>query len=230
MPVAIIGAGAVGATLGQAWLEHGQDVIWGVRNPADPKYAALAKERVKAPAEAVKEAEIVVIATPWSATQAAVKSLGSLAGKIVIDCTNPLGMGPDELQLVLGFDTSAGEQVASWAPDAFVFKTLNTTGSGNMAKAAEYPVKPLMLVAGDDAARKPLVMELGWHARLRAGRCRPVEERAAPGAVRHGLDRPGDEARPWPRLRLRAGEDEVRSIRRAPVTCFKGVSDMLDHA
>ena len=120
MPVAIIGAGAVGATLGQAWLKHGQDVIWGVRNPADPKYAALAKERVKAPAEAVKEAEIVVIATPWSATQAAVKSLGSLAGKIVIDCTNPLGMGPDQLQLVLGFDTSAGEQVASWAPDAFV--------------------------------------------------------------------------------------------------------------
>jgi predicted dinucleotide-binding enzyme len=128
-------------------VENGQDVIWGLRNPADPKYAALAKERVKAPAEAVKEAEIVVIATPWSATQAVVKSLGSLAGKIVIDCTNPLGMGPDGLQLVLGFDTSAGEQVASWAPDAFVFKTLNTTGASNMARAAEYPVKPLMLAA-----------------------------------------------------------------------------------
>ena len=105
MPIAIIGAGAVGATLGQAWLDHGQDVIWGLRNPADPKYASLAKERLKAPAEAAKEAEIVVIATPWSATQAAVKSLGSLVGKIVIDCTNPLGMGPDGLQLVLGFDT-----------------------------------------------------------------------------------------------------------------------------
>ena len=97
MPIAIIGAGAVGATLGQAWLDHGQDVIWGLRNPADPKYAALAKERLKAPAEAVKEAEIVVIATPWSATQAAMKSLGSLAGKIVIDCTNPLGVDPDGL-------------------------------------------------------------------------------------------------------------------------------------
>ena len=95
MSIAIIGAGAVGATLGQAWLDHGQDVIWGLRNPADPKHASLAKERLKAPAEAAKEAEIVVIATPWSATQAAVKSLGSLVGKIVIDCTNPLGMGPD---------------------------------------------------------------------------------------------------------------------------------------
>ena len=66
MRIAIIGAGSVGATLGRAWIKHGEDVIWGLRNPADPKYAALAKERVKAPAEAVKEAEIAVIATPWS--------------------------------------------------------------------------------------------------------------------------------------------------------------------
>ena len=39
MRIAIIGAGSVGATLGQAWLKHGEDVIWGLRNPADPKYA-----------------------------------------------------------------------------------------------------------------------------------------------------------------------------------------------
>jgi len=160
MRIAIIGAGSVGATLGRAWIERGEDVIWGLRNPADPKHAALPKDRVKAPAEAVRAAEVVVIATPWSAAEAAVKSLGSLAGKTVIDCMNPLGMGNDGLQLVLGFDTSAGEQVARWAPGAFVFKTLNTTGAGNMAKAADYPVKPLMLVAGDDAGRKRQVMEL----------------------------------------------------------------------
>jgi hypothetical protein len=160
MRIAIIGAGSVGATLGRAWIEHGEDVIWGLRNPVDPKYAALPKERVKTPAEAIAQAETVVIATPWSATEAAIKSLGSLAGKIVIDCTNPLGMGPDGLQLVLGFDNSAGEQVASWAPGASIFKTLNTTGAGNMAKAADYPIKPVMLVAGDDAVRKPVVMEL----------------------------------------------------------------------
>jgi 8-hydroxy-5-deazaflavin:NADPH oxidoreductase len=160
MRIAIIGAGSVGGTLGQAWLKHGEEVVWGLRNAADPKYGALPKKRVKAPAEAVEESEIVVIATPWSATEAAVKSLGSLADKIVIDCTNPLGMGPDGLQLVLGFDTSAGEQVASWAPGAFVFKSLNTTGATNMGNAADYPVKPLMLVAGDNEAKKPVVMEL----------------------------------------------------------------------
>src|SRR5262249_15643314 len=160
MRIAIIGAGSVGATGGGAEKKQGDDVMWELRNPADPKYASLPKERVKAPAEAVKQAEVVVIATPWSAAEAAIKSLGSLAGKIVIDCMNPLGMGPDGLQLVLGFNTSAGEQVASWTPGASVFKTLNTTGAGNMAKAADYPVKPMMLVAGDDAGKKPQVMEL----------------------------------------------------------------------
>jgi 8-hydroxy-5-deazaflavin:NADPH oxidoreductase len=160
MRIAIIGAGSVGTALGQSWIKRGQDVTWGLRNPADPKYAALPKERLKLPAEAAKAAEVVVIATPWPATEAAVKSLGNLAGKIVIDCTNPLGMGPDGIGLVLGFDTSAGERVAGWAPGAAVFKTLNTTGANNMAKAADYKVKPVMPVAGDDAANKPVVMEL----------------------------------------------------------------------
>ena len=131
-----------------------------VRGDVASLYGRFQCRLIRGGALLVKEAEIVVIATPWSATQAAVKSLGSLAGKIVIDCTNPLGMGPDGLQLVLGFDTSAAEQVASWAPGAFVFKTLNTTGASNMARAAEYPVKPLLLVAGDEAGKKPVVMEL----------------------------------------------------------------------
>lgn len=161
MRIAIIGAGSVGGTLGKAWLKLGHDIVWGIRNPADPKYAILPKDRLKSPDEAVNRADVVVIATPWTATEVAVKNLASkLANKIVIDCTNPLGVGPDGLQLVLGFKTSAAEQIASWAPGVFVFKTLNTTGSDNMANAANYPVKPLMLVAGDNADKKPVVMDL----------------------------------------------------------------------
>jgi predicted dinucleotide-binding enzyme len=47
MRIAIIGAGSVGATVGLAWIKRGEDVIWGLRNPADPKHAALPKERVQ---------------------------------------------------------------------------------------------------------------------------------------------------------------------------------------
>jgi predicted dinucleotide-binding enzyme len=160
MRIAVIGGGSVGAALGQAWLKHGEDVIWGLRNPSDPKYGTLPKERIRPPAEAAKDAEVVVLATPWPATETAVKGLGNLAGKIVIDCTNPLGMGSEGLHLVLGFNISAGEQVAGWAPGASVFKALNTTGAGNMARAAEYATRPMMPVAGDDSQKKSVVMVL----------------------------------------------------------------------
>ena len=56
--------------------------------------------------------------------------------------------------------TSAGEQVAGWAPAAAVFKTLNQIGADNMDKAALFPVQPVMFVAGDDVTRKPVVMSL----------------------------------------------------------------------
>jgi predicted dinucleotide-binding enzyme len=138
----------------------GEDVIWGLRNSADPKYAALPKERVKAPAESVKDAEMVVIATPWSATSAAVKGLGSLAGKIVIDCTNPLGMGPNGLQLVLGFDTSAGEHVRAGHRASSSSRPSTPRAQAIWPRPRKYPVKPLMPVAGDDAAKKTVVMEL----------------------------------------------------------------------
>jgi hypothetical protein len=160
MRIAIIGAGNVGSALGRAWLGSGEDVIFGVPNPADPKYRSLPEARLRAAPEATRGAEVVVLATPWPATETAVKSLDDLSGKIVVDCTNPLGMGPNGLELVLGHSISAGEQVASWAPGAAVFKTLNQIGADNMDKAALFPVRPVMFVAGDDPAKKPVVMSL----------------------------------------------------------------------
>lgn len=160
MKIAMIGAGNVGSALGRAWLQAGEDVAFGVPDPADPKYRALPRERLHIPSHAARDAAAVVLATPWPATEAAVKGLGPLSGKIVIDCTNPLGIGPSGLELVLGFDTSAGERVASWARGASVFKSLNQTGAENMEKASRFPVRPVMFVAGDDEAKKPTVLAL----------------------------------------------------------------------
>jgi 8-hydroxy-5-deazaflavin:NADPH oxidoreductase len=160
MKLAMIGAGNVGATLGRAWLQAGEDVRFGIPEPGDPKYAGLPRARLFCPAEAARDAEIVVLGTPWPATETAVKSLGELSGKILVDCTNPLGIGSDGLQLVLGHETSGGERVATWAPGAAVFKSLNQTGAENMAKALLFPVRPVMFVAGDDDAKKPTVLSL----------------------------------------------------------------------
>lgn len=165
MRIAIIGAGNVGQALGQGWVKCRHQVTYGVREPADNKYRGLA---TALPADAAANAETVVVATPWPATEAAVKGLGDLSGRIVIDCTNPLGMGPDGLGLVVGHTISGGELVAEWAVNAAVFKAFNTTGYNNMADLSGYAVAPAMFIAGDDAAKKPvilaLVRDLGFEA------------------------------------------------------------------
>jgi 8-hydroxy-5-deazaflavin:NADPH oxidoreductase len=160
MKIAMIGAGNVGSALGRAWLRSGEDVAFGVPDPADPKYAALPRERLHTPPEAAHNAEVIVLATPWPATEAAVKNLGDLSGKVLIDCTNPLGMGREGLELVIGHNTSGGEQVAAWASGAAVFKTLNQIGADSMDKVGLFPTRPVMFVAGDDEARKSMVLQL----------------------------------------------------------------------
>jgi len=94
--------------------------------------------------------------------------LGDLSGKVIIDVTTPLAVGPDGLCLAIGHSTSAGEQVAAWAKGSSVYKTLNQTGAENMANAAGYPRRPVMFVAGDDLQHKPIVVslvtELGFEA------------------------------------------------------------------
>ena len=166
MKLAIIGAGNVGGALGTAWAQKaGHEIFFGVRNPQSDKVKALVgalggKARAGTAAEAAAFAEIIVLATPWNGAEAAIRSMGEVSGKIILDATNPLAMGPDGLGLAIGHDTSAGEKVQGWAKGASVFKTLNTTGYGNMAEPVFHGVKSVMFVAGDDAAAKPKVIAL----------------------------------------------------------------------
>ena len=166
MKIAIIGAGNVGGTLGAAWAQKaGHEILFGVRNPGAEKTQALVqkiggKARAVAPADATAAADFTVLTTPWPQAEAAIRSLGNINGKIILDATNPLARGPDGISLEIGHSTSAGEKVQGWAKGASVFKTLNTTGFGNMAEPIYHGVKSVMFVAGDDAANKPKVIDL----------------------------------------------------------------------
>jgi 8-hydroxy-5-deazaflavin:NADPH oxidoreductase len=166
MKLAIIGAGNVGGALGTAWVQKaGHEIFFGVRNPQSDKVQALlrplgAKAHAGTAAQAAAFAEIIVLATPWNGAEAAIRSMGGLSRKIILDATNPLAMGPDGLGLEIGHNTSAAEKVQGWAKGASVFKTLNTTGFGNMADPVFHGVKSVMFVAGDDAAAKPKVIAL----------------------------------------------------------------------
>ena len=157
MKIAIVGAGNVGKALGKAWEKRGHNVIYGVRNPGDAKYDELKTARV---ADAARPADAILLATPWDATEAALNSAGNLAGKLILDATNPLSMGPQGMGLAVGHTTSGGEMVAAWAKGAAVFKTLNTTGFNNMEDTAGYAQKPVMFFAGDDQGQRATVAAL----------------------------------------------------------------------
>ena len=110
MKIAIIGADSVGSTLGHAWRRRGHEVTYGVPEPHAAKYASIDGD-VTTNQQVAKAADVVVLCTPWQATEQALADCGDLAGKVLIDCTNPAEPR---------HSTSGAEQVARWAPGARV--------------------------------------------------------------------------------------------------------------
>ena len=158
MEIGIIGSGRVGGTLGRRFVEQGHDLVFGVRSPQSAKVQALISElggkaRAVAVAEVSKTTDIVFLTTPWGAAEQAIANAGDLSGKIVVDCTNPIG-------LVVGTTSSAGELVAGWATGAFVVKAFNTTGSDNMANPRYGDLAVTMFICGDDEDSKQVVASL----------------------------------------------------------------------
>jgi NADPH-dependent F420 reductase len=163
MRIAVIGTGNVGSTLGRRWAQGGHQVIYGSREPDSPRIKKLVQDSGPNAAAAISsqaagEAEVVVLATPWDATHAAVKAAGDLRGKIVVDCTNPLS--GTSRGLGAGQPSSAGELVAQWAPGASVVKAFNMTGAGNMADPAYGDTAATMFVCGDNTQARAVVSGL----------------------------------------------------------------------
>ncbi len=171
MKIAIIGAGKVGSALGSGWAKAGHTIAFGVRdvNKADLK-ALCARIGATAllSADAARQGDVVVLALPWTVAENAVKALGDLKGKIIIDSMNPLAMKDGTLGLERGYMTSGGETLASWLPGAKVVKTFNQVGAEMMTAGDRFETRPVMFLAGDDDTAKSivaqLVNELGFEA------------------------------------------------------------------
>jgi 8-hydroxy-5-deazaflavin:NADPH oxidoreductase len=204
MKIAIIGAGSVGGTLGRRWAELGHSVCFGVRNVGDADAKALVgaingDARLASSRDAAKDAEVVVLATPYAANAAAVTAAGDLSGKILIDVTNPIG---SNFSLAVGFNSSGAEEVAKVAPRAKVYKAMNQVGFEVMADSSFAAGRPVMFVAGDDAAGKKVVLELVSSLGLRGYRCRRTRDRTAARALRHALDPPDGASQSRPQFRI----------------------------
>jgi predicted dinucleotide-binding enzyme len=175
MKVGILGSGSVGKVLGGGFAALGHEVMMGTREPEredvkDWRKKAGGKTSAGAFADAAGFGEMVVLATAWSGTANAIELAepANLAGKVLIDTTNPLDFSLPNAPPVLavGGNDSAGERVQRWIPEARVVKAFNHVGNADMVDPKYPDGSPTMFVCGnDDAAKKAVgrvLVDFGW--------------------------------------------------------------------
>jgi len=161
MKVAIIGTGNMASGLANALAGAQHEVAIGSRDPG--KAAALAEKIGRGVqgggiAAAAKLAEIVILAIPFDGAANALKETGDLAGKILVDISNPITA--DFKSLVIGHTTSAAEEIQTLAPKATVVKAFNTIFAQLMPTEARQGKSLQVFVASDDDTAKTLVSAL----------------------------------------------------------------------
>lgn len=162
--IAVIGTGSVGSALGPRFASIGHEVIYGSRSPNREDIQALvAATRNGAsaaiPIEAVRDADIVIIAVPWTAAEQVVLGLGDLSGKIIIDPINPRIVN-DAGYADYPSHISMAEKIQALAPNAHVVKAFNTISADTMIDPTivDHPIT-IPLVGNDDPS-KVLIAEM----------------------------------------------------------------------
>ncbi len=142
--VAIVGAGNVGKALREGLERAGHEV------------RAAGRGKVS---ETAAWADIIILAVPFAAIPDVTRELQAAAdAKTVVDVTNALT--PD-MQLALGFSTSGAEELQKTLPRAHVVKAFNTVFAQHMSRGSVVGQQLSVFAAGDDAAARKAVLELG---------------------------------------------------------------------
>lgn len=173
MKVGVIGSGAVGTTLASGFLKHGHQVMIGTRDPA--KLAAWAGQnpgaKVGSFAAVAAFGEIVVLAVKGTIAADALRACGAgnLAGKPVIDATNPIAEEPPVngvLRFFTDLDDSLMEKLQREFAAAKFVKAFSSVGSAAMVDPQFPGGAPTMFICGNDAAAKgtvaSILTQFGW--------------------------------------------------------------------
>lgn len=162
MKIAIIGSGNVGGALAQKFIKAGHTVLVGAKFPLSEKSIKLAtqigEDRFTSVESAVKQCEVIVLATPAPMAVEVAQSLGYTTGKVIIDTMNiVMGRGP------VGFSNTTDAILANTATKDVV-KCFNTTGFNNMLDTnyGEYQIDAF--VAGDSEKGKEVASKLALDA------------------------------------------------------------------
>jgi 8-hydroxy-5-deazaflavin:NADPH oxidoreductase len=173
MKIGVLGSGVVGQVLADGFLGRGHEVTRGSGEPAKLgawKAGAGPKAQVGTFAEAARFGEAVVLAVKGSAAVAVVDACGgTLAGKPVVDTTNPIADAPPVngvLRFFTGPNESLLERLQARAPAARFVKAFSCVGNALMVDPRLPGGKPTMFICGNDAGAKRVVAafldDFGW--------------------------------------------------------------------
>jgi predicted dinucleotide-binding enzyme len=171
--VAVIGTGVVGQVLSDGFLKHGYEVIRASRDLSkleEWKKSAGAKGSVLSVPEAAQAADIIVLAVKGSGAEESVAACGAgLAGKTVLDATNPIANAPPTngvLSYFTTLDNSLMERLQKKAPAAHFVKAFSSVGNVFMVNPSFGGVRPTMFICGNDtdakAEARAILDQFGW--------------------------------------------------------------------
>jgi len=163
--IAVIGTGNVGAALGPEFAAQGHTIVYGSREPNREDVQALVARTAgnasaKQPQDAVRGADMVVLAVPGTSAVEITRSLGDLAGKIIIDPTNVVSRGPGGMSHGIEGKGSNAALIQEAAPGASVVKAFNTLNWMQMVNPESAGGPITIMLAGDNADAKAEVAEL----------------------------------------------------------------------
>lgn len=175
MNIAIIGSGNVGGALAQQWIKAGHTVLIGAKFPLSDKNIKLAtqigEDRFAAIENAVKQCEVVLIATPPTAIFEVIEQMGEVSGKVIIDATNSIMKAPEPFKTVYHCLVEKTK--------ADVVKCFNTTGFENMLNPIYNNDGIDMFMAGDSdnakSVAKQLALDCGFGSCIDFGKSDKVE-------------------------------------------------------
>jgi 8-hydroxy-5-deazaflavin:NADPH oxidoreductase len=173
MKIGILGSGDVGKTLAAGFLKHSHEVMIGTRTP--DKLADWGQKnprvRIGSFGDVAKVSEMVVLSVKGTAAADALRDAGAanLAGKIVIDTTNPIADAPPTngvLKFFTDINQSLMERLESEFGGARFVKAFNSVGSTCMVNPQFKGGTPTMFICGnDDGAKKAvtgILAQFGW--------------------------------------------------------------------
>ena len=172
--IAVLGTGKVGDVLADGFLKHGHEVMRGSREPsklAEWRKGAGPRASTGTFAEAAKWGELVVLAVKGAAAESVLDLVGAsnLAGKVVIDTTNPIADVPPTNGVLHFFTTledSLMERLQRHMPAARLVKAFSCVGNALMVDPKLPSGPPSMFICGDDPAAKAevslLLAQFGW--------------------------------------------------------------------